>query len=191
MDGMKQFPDKYFELIVDPPYGLERFKHGGSVINRYGSETQQWNNVKPSQQYFDELFRVSKSQIIWGGNNFTLPESEYFIIWDKVNPENFSFAMCEMAWTNCKKPAKIFRLNSMSESKERIHPTQKPVKLYEWLLQRYAKDGDKIIDTHVGASSLIACYNLGFDYIGFELDKQYHEMAQQRIDSVKSQVRFI
>ena len=102
MVGMKRYGDKHFDLaIVDPPYGLERFKHGGSVINRYGSETGVWNNVKPSGEYFGELRRVSKHQIIWGGNNFELPSSEYFIIWDKVNPPTFSFAMCEMAWTNC------------------------------------------------------------------------------------------
>lgn len=193
MKGMKQFPDKYFELaIVDPPYGLERFKHGGSVINRYGDENKQWNNVKPTQEYFDELFRVSKNQIIWGGNNFTLPTSEYFIIWDKINPENFSFAMCEMAWTNCKKPAKIFRLNSVSESKERVHPTQKPIALYKWLLMNYAKQGDKILDTHVGsASSLLACYDMGFDYIGFEIDKDYYKAAQKRIEENKAQIRMV
>lgn len=189
MEGMKEFPDKYFELaIVDPPYGLERFKHGGSVINKYGDETKIWNNTKPTQLYFDELFRVSKNQIIWGGNNFNLPTSEYFIIWDKVNPENFSFAMCEMAWTNYKKPAKIFALNSQNESTCRIHPTQKPVKLYEWLLTKYATKEDKILDTHVGsASSLIACHNLGFDYVEFELDKDYYSKATERLEQAKSQ----
>lgn len=189
MDGMKEFPDKYFELaIVDPPYGLERFKHGGSVINKYGNEKGQWNNTKPSKEYFEELFRVSKCQIIWGGNNFELPPSEYFVIWDKVNPQNFSFAMCEMAWTNCKKPAKIFTYNSQTESQERIHPTQKPVRLYEWQLRTYAKQGDKILDTHVGsASSLIACHNLGFDYVGFEIDKDYYDMATKRLETVKAQ----
>lgn len=189
MEGMKQFPDKFFDLsIVDPPYGLERFKHGGSVINKYGSEKGAWNNTKPTGDYFAELFRVSKNQIIWGANNFDLPPSEYFIIWDKVNPENFSFAMCEMAWTNCKVPAKIFTYNSQKESKQRIHPTQKPVALYEWLLTRYAKEGDKILDTHVGsASSLIACHNLRFDYCGFELDPYYFSEASKRLENVKAQ----
>ena len=132
MEYLKTLPDKAFELaIVDPPYGLERFKHGGSHVNRYGDETKQWNNTKPSAKYFEELFRVSKNQIIWGANNFELPPSEYFIIWDKVNPPEFSFAMCEQAWTNIKKPAKIFTYNSQNESVCRIHPTQKHVALYE------------------------------------------------------------
>ncbi len=191
MEGMKEFPDKYFELaIVDPPYGIERFKHGGSVVNKYGDESRVWNNTKPTQEYFNELFRVSKSQIIWGANNFELPTSEYFIIWDKVNPENFSFAMCEMAWTNCKKPAKIFKFNSIQN--DRMHPTQKPVKLYEWLLNNYAKQGYKILDTHVGsASSLIACHNLGFQYVGFELDKEYYEQSLKRLETVKKQVSIL
>ena len=112
----------------------------------------------------------------------------YFIIWDKVNPENFSFAMCEMAWTNVKKPAKIFTLNSSYETKERIHPTQKPVRLYEWTLRGYAKPGGKILDTHVGsASSLIACENLGFDYVGFELDGECYSKATERLEAVKAQ----
>ena len=190
MEVLKLMPDKSIDLcIVDPPYGIERFKHGGSVINKYGNEKGIWNNEKPSKEYFDELFRVSKNQIIWGANNFELPTSEYFIIWDKVNPENFSFAMCEMAWTNCRKPAKIFKLNSMQQ--DRIHPTQKPVALYIWLLQNYAKKGDKILDTHVGsASSLIACHKLGFEYIGFELDEDYWKSATARLEAVKSQLSF-
>lgn len=190
MEGMKQFPDKFFELaIVDPPYGIERFKHGASVVNRYGDETRQWNNTKPSCEYFKELFRVSKNQIIWGANNFELPPSEYFIIWDKVNPLEFSFAMCEQAWTNIKKPAKIFTYNSKNESACRIHPTQKPIALYEWLLTNYAHKGDKILDTHVGsASSLIACEKLGFQYHGFEIDADYYKAAQERIAKFKNQV---
>lgn len=182
MEYMATLPDKAFDLaIVDPPYGLERFKHGGSVVNRYGSENGVWNNTKPSAKYFEELYRVSKYQIIWGGNNFDLPTSEYFIIWDKVNPPTFSFAMCEMAWTNCKKPAKIFTYNSQNESNDRIHPTQKPVALYEWLLTNYAKQGDRILDTHLGSgSSRIAAYNLGFDFVGCEIDKEYFDKQEER-----------
>ena len=189
MDGMREFPDKYFDLaIVDPPYGIERFKYGGSVINRYG-KTGAWNNAKPNAEYFNELFRVSAHQIIWGANNFELPPSEYFIIWDKVNPQTFSFAMCEQAWTNCKKPAKIFTYNSQSEGSCRIHPTQKPVVLYEWLLNNYAKPGDKILDTHVGsASSLVACHHLHFDYVGFEIDDDYFRMANERLEAEKAQM---
>lgn len=192
MEAMREMPDKAFELaIVDPPYGLERFKHGGSHVNRYGDETKQWNNTKPSAKYFDELFRVSKSQIIWGANNFELPPSEYFIIWDKVNPPEFSFAMCEQAWTNIKKPAKIFTYNSQNESVCRIHPTQKPVALYEWLLRNYAHPGDRILDTHLGSgSSRIAAYNLGFDFVGYEIDKDYFDAQEKRFREHISQVRF-
>ena len=167
MEGMKQFPDKYFELaIVDPPYGLERHKRGSLRIdNSKKAENGLLWDEKPSKEYFDELFRVSQKQIIWGANNFTLPETEYFIVWDKQQTVD-NFASAEYAWTNCKIPAKVFRYSIhkvMSDRKEecgKIHPTQKPVALYEWLLKNYAKPGDKILDTHVGsASSLIACHN--------------------------------
>lgn len=193
MDGMKQFSDKYFELaIVDPPYGLERMKHGTAKNNRTGFATGAWNNEKPTQEYFTELFRVSTRQIIWGANNFTLPESEYFIVWDKQQPVD-NFADAEFAWTNIKKPAKVFRYSvfqMMSDRKEtgKIHPTQKPVVLYEWLLKNYAKQGDKILDTHVGsASSLIACHNMGFQYVGFELDPDYYRESKERLEAVKAQ----
>ncbi len=198
MDGMKQFPDKYFELaIVDPPYGLERHKRGSLRIdNSKKAENGLLWDEKPSKEYFDELFRVSQKQIIWGANNFTLPETEYFIVWDKWQTVD-NFASAEYAWTNIKMPAKVFRYTIHKEMADRkknggkIHPTQKPIKLYEWLLSNYAKEGDKILDTHVGsASSLIACYNLGFDYIGFEIDKDYYDMAQKRLGAVKSQIRF-
>ena len=184
MIGMARYPDKYFDLaIVDPPYGIERFKNGGSHLNKYGSSDRLWNNEKPSQQYFDELFRVSKYQIIWGGNNFALPTSEYFVVWQKNNALDFSFAMCEQAWTNVKKPAKLFTHFHASETAKRIHPTQKPVALYKWLLKNYAKEGDKILDTHVGsASSLIACYDMGFEAVGFELDEDYYNESQKRLE---------
>lgn len=189
MEYMITVPDKYFDLaIVDPPYGLKRFQHGGSVINRYGDENGAWNNKKPSKAYFNELFRISKNQIIWGGNNFELPQSEYFIIWDKINPPNFSFAMCEMAWTSCKKPAKIFTYNSQAESNDCIHPTQKPVALYTWLLQNYANEGDRILDTHLGSgSSRIAAYNLGFDFVGCEIDKEYFDKQEERFEKHTAQ----
>src|SRR5574344_1529523 len=165
MEIMKQYPDKYFDLsCVDPPYGLERFKRGGSVVNKYGDESREWNNTKPTKEYFDELFRVSKNQIIWGGNNFSPPTSEYFIIWQKSNAEDFSFAMCEMAWTSCRVPAKVFLHYHVNSKDVRIHPTQKPVALYKWLLSRYAKPGDRILDTHGGSGSIcIACHDLGYD----------------------------
>lgn len=191
MTGMARYPDKHFDLaIVDPPYGLERYKKndGGNSkkIRSFGDKDKNWNNEKPSDKYFEELFRISKSQIIWGANNFTLPTSEYFIIWDKQQMMP-SFARCEMAWTNCKVPAKIYA--HRSQDKNRIHPTQKPVALYKWLLKNYAKEGDKILDTHVGsASSLIACYDMGFDAVGFELDEGYYNESKQRLERFMSQV---
>lgn len=190
MEGMKQFPDKYFELaIVDPPYGIGINKSGR--LGHYGGKGKQWDNKPPEQRYFDELFRLSKKQIIWGGNYFKLPPTRCFLIWDKQQPENISFASCEFAWTNFDSSAKTFYMRPQcADESERIHPTQKPVKLYEWLLKNYAKEGDKILDTHAGsASSLIACQNMNFDYIGFEIDEDYHKMATERLEAAKSQTR--
>ena len=192
MVGMARYPDKHFDLaIVDPPYGLDRYKKndGGNSkkIRCFGDKDKNWNNEKPSDKYFEELFRISKSQVIWGANNFTLPTSEYFIIWDKQQMMP-SFARCEMAWTNCKVPAKIYAYRS--QDGDRIHPTQKPVALYKWLLKNYAKQGDLILDTHVGsASSLIACYDMGFDAVGFELDADYYKASKQRLDDFMRQPR--
>ena len=190
MEGMKQFPDKYFELaIVDPPYGVLD-KQGGRIDNKFKANL--WD-IKPTPDYFSELFRVSKNQIIWGANNFILPETEYFIIWDKMQTVD-NFASAEYAWTNCKTPAKVFRYSIHKEMANRksnggkIHPTQKPVALYAWLLNNYAKQGDKILDTHLGsASSVLACLKLNFEYIGFEIDEDYFKLAQERIDNFKAQ----
>lgn len=194
MEVLKLMPNKSIDLcIVDPPYGLERMKHGSAKNNRTGFATGEWNNNKPTKEYFNELFRVSKNQIIWGANNFELPISEYFIVWDKQQPID-SYADAELAWTNCKMPAKVFRYSVFKLMKDRrndtkIHPTQKPINLYEWLLKNYAKQGDKILDTHVGsASSLIACHNLGFQYVGFEIDKDYYEQSLKRLNAVKNQI---
>ena len=190
---MSRYPDNHFDLaIVDPPYGIERFKKGGSHVNKHGSENGIWNNEKPSHKYFKELFRVSKKQIIWGANNFELPTSEYFIVWQKGNALDFSFAMCEQAWTNVKKPAKIFKHLHVQNRDLRIHPTQKPVKLYEWLLMNYAKENDKILDTHLGSGSIaIACHNLKYDLTACELDKDYYNEAIKRITNhTKQQTLF-
>jgi len=191
MELMARYPDNHFDLaIVDPPYGIERFKKGGSHINKYGTEKQEWNNEKPSKEYFDELFRISQYQIIWGANNFELPTSEYFIIWQKGNAMDFSFAMCEQAWTNIKKPAKLYKYLHTQNQDIRIHPTQKPVKLYEWLLMNYAKEGDKILDTHLGSGSIaIACHNLGFDLTACELDTEYYSAALKRLEQHQAQKR--
>lgn len=192
MDGMAQFPDKFFELaIVDPPYGIGAGKekpHNG--WKDYG--IKHWDNESPDKAYFRELFRVSQNQIIWGANHFIskIPKDfSCFIIWDK-GQRNFSLADGEMAWTSFKKAARIFnysRARALQEGK--IHPTQKPIALYEWLLAKYAKQGDKILDTHVGsASSLIACHQMGFEYWGFELDADYYRAATERLNKAKAQV---
>ena len=185
VEFMRGLPDKAFDLaIVDPPYGLERFKKGGSHLNKYGSENRQWNNEKPENDYWKELFRVSKYQIIWGGNNFYLPQSEYFIIWQKSNAIDFSFAMCEYAWTNCKVPAKIYTKLHVQTKEQRQHPTQKPVALYRWLLRNYAKPNDTIFDSHMGSqSSRIACHMEGFDFTGCELDPEYFEQGNARYET--------
>jgi len=190
MEGMKQFPDKYFELaIVDPPYGIDvtSMNMGGRNTVK-PDQTKIWDKSIPADEYFEELLRVSKNQIIWGGNYFHLPPTRGFIIWDKGEMMyGRSFAECEFAWTSFDASARIYKLNPTQL--DRIHPTQKPIKLYKWLLTNYAKQGDKIIDTHVGsASSLIACYEYGFDFIGFEIDKDYYEAAQKRLQAVMSQI---
>ena len=190
--ALKRFNDNHFDLaIVDPPYGLERFKanDGGNSkkITTFGDKDKNWNNIKPTAEYWEQLFRVSKNQIVWGGNNFELPTSEYFIVWDKGQMMP-SFARCEMAWTNCKVPAKIYA--KRSQDLNRIHPTQKPTALYGWLLMNYAKEGDLILDTHLGSgSSRIAAYKGGFNFVGFEIDQEYYEKQEKRFNDFKSQLR--
>ena len=210
MEGMKQFPDNYFDLaIVDPPYGIGVMSmnytksgavrtHGYSAAKRRDYRKQAEWDVKPDKDYFDELFRVSKNQIIWGGNYFAdiLPTSKSFVVWDKRCNDAMrnDFADCEYAWAS-QGVARMFRYvwngmiqGNMKNKEERFHPTQKPVALYEWILNNYAKPGYKILDTHVGsASSLVACHNLGFDYVGFELDQDYFILASERLESVKAQ----
>lgn len=192
MAGMAKYPDKYFELaIVDVPYGIERFKRGSLRFDKIGKYTNgiKWDN-KPDEKYFIELERISKYQIIWGANNFRLPPTEYFIIWDKQQTVD-NFASAEYAWTNCKIPAKVFRFSIHQHNQtNKIHPTQKPVKLYEWLLKNYAKQGDKILDTHGGSMSIaIACYNLDFDLTLFELDEDYYKAGVARFEEHKKQQR--
>ena len=204
MEGMKQFPDKYFELaIVDPPYGIGFGEFNRTNKDAWGNRYKankykngKWDDAIPDDAYFKELKRVSKNQIVWGGNYFPYlwkKGCKCFIFWYKGNPvPNFSDG--ELAWTSFNKVARQFdyryygNLEGDSSASEKIHPTQKPVALYEWLLRNYAKPGDKILDTHVGsASSLIACHNLGFDYIGFEIDKDYWKAATERLEAVKAQ----
>ena len=190
MDYLPQFPDKYFDLaIVDPPYGINiNMNIGLRKGQKKKREQKDWDKETPSDKYFEELFRVSKNQVIWGGNYFKLPPCHCFLIWDKgESMYGRSFSECEFAWTSFDESARIFKHNP--NQLNRIHPTQKLVVLYEWILSRYAKPGDKILDTHVGsASSLIACYKNGFDYVGFEKDSYYFELANKRLEEYKSQI---
>lgn len=213
LDVMRQYPDAYFDLaIVDPPYfsGPEKRKFYGRKISPIGvqrlyGQTSEWQI--PNKDYFDELLRVSKNQIIWGVNYYDYSFGSGRIVWDKVNGQS-SFSDCELAYCSFHDSVRLFRYmwNGMMQGKSiseghiqqgnkalnevRIHPTQKPVNLYLWLLQSYAKKGDKILDTHVGsASSLIAYEELGLDYVGCELDKNIFDLAKQRLEAYKMQVK--
>lgn len=190
MEAMKDMADNQYDLaIVDPPYGLgEKIYNGGTKGCKFHTlfGENKWDDNIPPKEYFVELFRVSKNQIIWGGNYFGLPATRTIICWDKKMGDN-NFSMWEMAWTSFDKPAKIYRQSSMGE---RIHPTQKPVKLYEWLLIKYAKEGDKILDTHLGSGSIaIACHNLGYDLDAYEIDKEYYKATMKRFNNHKAQTQ--
>ena len=188
MEALKEFKDNQFDLaIVDPPYGIKM--HGGTrQYNKYVNKD--WDNEIPKKEYFDELQRVSKNQIIWGGNYMTefLYPSRCWLIWDKTIHGN-TFADGEAAWTSFNQNLRIYPLNICHNQGKRFHPTQKPIKLYEWLLINYAKEGDKILDTHLGSGSIaIACHNLGFDLEGYELDKEYFEAASKRLKQHQQQL---
>ena len=146
-------------------------------------------DIAPGEEYFKELFRVSRNQIIWGGNYFTLPPTRCFLIWRKTNvPYDFSMAMAEYAWTSFNGNAKVFDFSAVGQE-GRFHPTQKPVRLYTWLLNNFAERGNRILDTHVGsASSLIACERMGFKYVGFEIDEDYYRLAKERLDEECKQI---
>ena len=151
----------------------------------------EWD-VAPRKEYFEELFRISRNQIIWGGNYFELPPTRCFVVWKKLTiSEDFSMAMAEYAWTSFNGNAKVFEYPPQGKANDtRFHPTQKPVALYEWLINRYAKDGDIILDTHVGsASSLIACHRTGHQFVGFEIDENYYKLAKDRLDLVRHRRR--
>ena len=215
MELMARYPDNYFDLaIVDPPYGIGWDKENpnmsaGERKNGTKRKMKTWSNPKakkykkgnwdssiPNAEFFRELKRVSKYQIIWGGNYFSehLKPSGGWVVWEKGVPDGMSLSQAELAWTN--------KLNSIKVTKhlwsgykkcevtDRFHPTQKPVKLYEWLLMNYAKEGDKILDTHLGSGSIaIACHNLGFNLTACELDKDYYNAAMKRINEHKAQKR--
>lgn len=199
MAGMAEIPDNYFELaIVDVPYGIgaDKMTLGNGKRKIYRGDN--WDSKAPECVYFDELRRISINQIIWGANHFIskLPiDSSAWIVWDKGTGDN-DFADCELAWTSFKKPVKKYfqswvGANAKEKSDvDRCHPTQKPVALYKWLLKNYAKPGDKILDTHVGSgSSIIACIDMGFEYMGYEIDAEYHAAATKRINQFKSQLK--
>jgi site-specific DNA-methyltransferase (adenine-specific) len=222
MELMARYPDKYFELaIIDPPYGIGADKPSNKptyVVQKNGNklpidsnkyEHKNWDNNIPDKSFFDEVFRVSKNQIIWGGNYFGL--SGGYICWDKLNGDSDQFG-CELAWQSfnnrtdvvyfmwqgmfqgiyCGKDVKkaLLQQGNKNLNEKRFHPTQKPVALYKWLLTNYAKKGDKIIDTNIGAGSIaIACHDLGFDLTGCELDTAYFNAMMKRLDDHKKQLK--
>ncbi len=203
MQLMARYPDNYFELaIVDPPYGIGE---DGAKNHSRGKATKptmytakNWDSSSPPKEYFDELLRVSKNAIIWGANHFiqNIPNqnSPSWIVWDKQNGDN-DFADCELAWTNYKSAVRKFEFRwagmlqgDMKNKETRIHPTQKPASLYKWILDKYAKQGDKILDTHFGSGSIaIACHDYGFELTACELDKEYYDKAIERIKNHTSQ----
>tara|TARA_R110000824_G_scaffold201864_1_gene385992 strand:+ start:150 stop:797 length:648 start_codon:yes stop_codon:yes gene_type:complete len=207
MKLMSRYKDNHFDLaIVDPPYGIGE---DGAKNHSRGKATKptlytpkQWDSSAPQKEYFKELKRVSKNVVIWGANHFieNIPNSNSssWVVWDKQNGNN-DFADCELAYTSFKSAVRKYAFRwagmlqgDMKNKEVRIHPTQKPVKLYEWLLMNYAKEGDKILDTHLGSGSIaIACHNLGYDLTACELDKDYYDGAMKRIEQHKAQLRLL
>ena len=202
---MARYPDKYFDLaIVDPPYGIGESSNDNKSRSKLGKSknygNKNWDDNAPNQDYFNELKRVSKHQVIWGANHFieNIPNanSSCWIVWDKVNGEN-DFADCELAYCSQKTAVRKIEFRwhgmlqgNMKEKEIRIHPTQKPVALYKWLLDKYAKPNDKILDTHLGSGSIaIACHDYKFDLTACELDKEYFDKAIQRINNHTAQTK--
>jgi site-specific DNA-methyltransferase (adenine-specific) len=201
MEVMSRYPDKWFELaIVDPPYGIREDGHRENNRSKLAKSKNYhkalWDQDKPNKEYFTELLRVSKNQVIWGANNYPehLKQSPCWIVWDKDNSGDF--ADCELAYTSFDTAVRKFEYRwngmlqgDMKNKEQRIHPTQKPVALYKWLLRNYAKPGDKILDTHLGSgSSRIACYDGGFDFVGCELDPDYFSAMEKRFQQHISQL---
>ena len=206
MEGMARYPDKYFDLaIVDPPYGIGMSKgifssnKEKNITSKRNYISKDWDTAIPDKKYFTELQRVSKNQIIWGGNYMIefLYNTSCFIVWDKKSNDVSNFADAEIAWTSFKTAIRLFKydwigfgyLNNPQKEKK-IHPTQKPIALYKWLLSNYAKQGDKILDTHLGSgSSRIAAYEMGFDFTAFELDTEYYEAQEKRYKAHIAQLK--
>lgn len=202
LQAMKAMQDKQFDLaIVDPPYGLDfgsfNRTNKASDGTRYKANKYHngdWDKSIPTEEYWSELMRVSKNQIVWGGNYFSLPPTQCVVFWYKHQPVA-NFADGEMAWTSFNKPALCFDfpyyggIQGKTKADVKIHPTQKPVQLYKWLLAKFANEGNKILDTHLGSGSIaIACYDLGFDLTGYEIDKDYYDAACKRIETHKMQL---
>jgi site-specific DNA-methyltransferase (adenine-specific) len=202
IEGMKRYPDKYFDLaVVDPPYGIgvDGAIHirkpdrpsTWDMVEKY--ECKEWDRAIPTAEYWKELFRVSKEQIVWGGNYFTefLPPSKCWIFWDKLFDKTFNFSHGELAWTSFDK--QLFKVTKSSKAetnggKNRIHPTQKPVYLYDWCLKQFADSDWKILDTHVGSgSSRIAAHKAGLDFVGFEIDREYYTSSNKRFTNYVAQ----
>jgi len=199
MEALKEFKDNQFDLaIVDPPYGIKRSgqkeQKNGNKGDRKGFEFKGWDNKIPSKEYFNELQRVSKNQIIWGANYFVQHLTKGtmgWIVWDK-GQYGLTMSDCELAYSSFQKATRVFLQNRviLQQEGKTIHPTQKPIKLYEWLLINYTKEGDKILDTHLGSGSIaIACHNLGYDLEGYELDTEYFEAAKKRLKQHQQQMQ--
>jgi site-specific DNA-methyltransferase (adenine-specific) len=210
--ALKRYADNHFDLaIVDPPYGIGADKaQNNAALSRIKAEGKSkagrgwklyhetdWDNETPTAEYWAELFRVSKNQIVWGGNYFTeyLPPKMGWILWDK-GQRDFSLADGELAWTSFDKALRIFEMSrgkalaKNNETGGRFHPTQKPEMLYDWILKNYANPNDLILDTHLGSgSSRIAAYKGGFNFVGFEIDQEYYEKQEKRFNDFKSQLR--
>lgn len=198
MEGMRNTPDKFYDLaVVDPPYGIDwmgQIQNPNTKANWKVYDNKEWDKSKPSLEYWVELFRVSKNQIVWGGNYMTshLPESQCWIIWDKM--QEFSGATFEMAWTSFASPAKAFRMSRVEAyaNQTKIHPTQKPIALYDWIFKNYLPEGGKVLDTHLGSgSSRIAADKAGnIDFTGYEIDADYFQAHQKRWENYKRQQTF-
>jgi site-specific DNA-methyltransferase (adenine-specific) len=196
MEYMATLPDKAFDLaVVDPPYGIGASEMQMGLGKKNWKRGKGWDNDVPTDFYFQELMRVSKNQIIWGGNYFALPIKRGWIFWDKDVQPNLSFSSGELAWTSFDiilKKANIDYSGFRGAEDNKIHPTQKPIALYKWILHNYAKPGDRILDTHLGSgSSAIAAHNMGFDFVGCELDKDYYDAACKRFKEQTKQLSLL
>ena len=206
MEGMKQYPDGYFDLaVVDPIYGdIPQGGYmngtGGGLVKQKNYHMAIWQQEKTGPEYFKELFRVSKNQIIWGGNYFVEAigrDSPCWVVWDKDHPEGVNYADCELAWTSFNRAARLFKYRwngfiqqNMKNREVRIHPTQKPTDLYRWIFRNFAKAGDKVLDTHVGSGTIRrAAYDYGIEFVGYEIDKTYFDLQEKAFHEYTAQLR--